>query len=560
LWWIFCQHRISLIPGNLRIFPQITFDAPLPPSHHNNPSTMASAIDALREACTSNTLSSASLSPDGQTLTISSTDHDATAPITVPMGKDKSVTYSLASIYLMFLHPSVLQYRKACESANVKDQVKILDKSAVSSYFMGETTQDSHEADEDYAEGAMKRKTQFAEEDRSKTEKRHRPGSSSAEKHKKKREEEKKKPSSSSSSKAAPITNEQLVANLSTIVDKRDKPQPRQGEEKEGDTTTQQQQQQVITPSTTPLPSSEPPENEKERELLLSWLSPDGFDVTSPTVSAAIEADREITRRITELEIPVGDSSSILRAGAGGEVVDNAGAKTSSSGGAVVKKRDFSRVLEIYQEVISSEDKKYSKQRTSLDGKHRSFSGAPPSGSKTVRLAGSAAAATTANNTTTKKIEGNPIIIVPNAMTSCITLVNVGFFLGKEATFVPRDIAVKRSDCGKRGVILQVTRKVVPRLGGGEITYDIIDNPTTRLKKDDWERVVAVIAQGASWQFKGWRYSDPVELFSRSFGFYVGYEGAAVPEELKGWNVKLGKVSRDRRGLDNICLASFWNG
>lgn len=485
----------------------------------------SAAIAALREACTTKTLSDAYLSPDGQTLTISSTDHDATAPITVPVG-DKSVTYSLASIYLMFMHPSVLQYRKACESANVKDQVKILDKAGISSYFLGEETQDMDVSDD---EGA-KRKTQFVEEDRSKRhdDKQHRSGEKPKKKSRKE-EEEKKKPA-----KPTPITNEQLVANLSTIVDKRGKPKEEGQEPKEGDT-------QQITPSSTPLPP-DASQDEKERELLLSWLSPAGFDVTSPTVAAAIEADREVTQRITDLEIPVGDSSSILRAGAGGEVVES-----GTTG--VVKKRDFSKVLEIYQEVLAAEEKA---KRTSFgDGKRPP----PPSTSKTVRLASSSTPSSTA-----KKIEGNPIIIVPNAMTSCISLVNAGFFLGKEATFVPRDMAVKRPDCGKRGVTVQITRKLPTRLGGGEITYDIIDNPTTRLKKDDWDRVVAVIAQGASWQFKGWRYSDPVELFSRAFGFYVGYEGAMVPEELQGWNVKLGKLSRDRRGLDNICLASFWNG
>ena len=472
----------------------------------------SAAIAALRDACRAKTLSDASLSPDGQTLTISSTDHDATALITVPMGKDKSATYSLASIYLMFIHPSVLQYRKACETANVKDQVKILDKAGISSYFAGET-QDGDVSDD---EGA-KRKAQFAEEDRSKPnrdEKRPRSG----EKKRKEVEHSSKK----KSVKSTPITKEQLVANLSKIVDKRDK--PKEQESKEGDA-------QPITPSSTPLPLEATPED-KERELLLSWLSPAGFDVTAPTVAAAIEADREVTRRITELEIPVGDSSSILRAGAGGEVVE-------SGMTGVVKKRDFSKVLQMYQDVVMAEAKRDGKRSTS---------------SKTVRLGGAS------TPLSSKKIEGNPIIIVPNAMTSCITLVNAQFFLGKEATFVPRDMAVKRSDCGKRGVTVHITRKVAPRLGGGEITYDIIDNPTTRLKKEDWDRVVAVIAQGASWQFKGWRYSDPVELFSRVFGFYVGYEGAVVPAELQGWNVKLGKLSRDRRGLDNICLAGFWNG
>ena len=145
-------------------------------------------------------------------------------------------------------------------------------------------------------------------------------------------------------------------------------------------------------------------------------------------------------------------------------------------------------------------------------------------------------------------------------MTSCITMANAGFFFGKDAVFIPRAQAMKRPDAGKRGGTIQVTHKLAPRLGGSEITYDIIDNPSTRLKKEEWSRVVAVIAQGASWQFKGWQYSDPVSLFSKAFGFYVGFDGSSIPGELRNWNVKLGKVSRDRRGQDNVCLASFWNG
>lgn len=51
--------------------------------------------------------------------------------------------------------------------------------------------------------------------------------------------------------------------------------------------------------------------------------------------------------------------------------------------------------------------------------------------------------------------------------------------------------------------------------GGVKKTYDylIIDNPT-RLKPEDWERVVAVVSVGKDWQFKGWKWPSPVELFS----------------------------------------------
>ena len=54
-----------------------------------------------------------------------------------------------------------------------------------------------------------------------------------------------------------------------------------------------------------------------------------------------------------------------------------------------------------------------------------------------------------------------------------------------------------------------------------------------------------------------------MEVF-RSGGFVlvdiwvvVGLEGAPVRNELRGWNVKTGMVSRDRRGMDNVCLAIF---
>lgn len=75
----------------------------------------------------------------------------------------------------------------------------------------------------------------------------------------------------------------------------------------------------------------------------------------------------------------------------------------------------------------------------------------------------------------------------------------------------------------------------------------------------DWDRIVAVIPQGAEWQFKGWKYTQPVDIFSRTFGFYIGYEGAPVPKEVLNWNVKLNNVHRDKRGLDSVTFSNFWN-
>eukprot|EP00584_Thalassiosira_punctigera_P002673 CAMPEP_0172527346 /NCGR_PEP_ID=MMETSP1067-20121228/2057_1 /TAXON_ID=265564 ORGANISM="Thalassiosira punctigera, Strain Tpunct2005C2" /NCGR_SAMPLE_ID=MMETSP1067 /ASSEMBLY_ACC=CAM_ASM_000444 /LENGTH=636 /DNA_ID=CAMNT_0013311073 /DNA_START=69 /DNA_END=1979 /DNA_ORIENTATION=- len=405
------------------------------------------------------------------------------------------------------------------------------------------------------------------------------------------KEDRVKKGSSGKGAKGAvvPITNEQLVANLSTIVDKRDNvgtpskektPAKEKKDDKEDrggdgvamatkdDASTPADTQQT-TPAATPAltddeggPSKEDAEKKEkdDSELILSWLSPAGFQVDAPAVAAAIEADRDAVRRITALEIPVGDSASILRAGAGGEIEEKRGAEASSTPGGAggVKKRDFARVLEIYQEVVVAEEK--AKRSGSSSGKKRPPP--PPSSKHRGKSARTSGGSSSVGGKSPGKpsSKGNPIIVVPNAMTSAITMINAGLFLGKDAVFVPRAQAMGNPAAGKRGGTITLTKRLNQRLGGAEVTYDVIDNPTTKLRKDEWDRVVAVICQGASWQFKGWRYSDPVDLFSRTFGFYVGLEGAAVPNELRGWNVKTGKVSRDRRGLDSVCLASFWNG
>jgi len=569
----------------------------------------ANPIDQLRKACITNLGTNASLSEDGKTLTLFGSSYDAATPHTFTLndgkGGTKEVTYTLASIYLQLLNPSVLQYRKACESANVDNPVAVLDKGQMSLYFFDDdaddinnkkTDDDMDMSDDDKGEAVKfsrdeKKRSSSSrkEKDRKSRSGRDKDRRSSSDKHRSKSKSRKgddddDRRKSKGKVPKAPITNEQLVANLSTIVDKRDlgsssaPNKDKEGEEAgedgvatadsntaiaAGDSSSQLASPLAAgTPGVTDDEGMSKEDDEKkereDRELLLKWLSPEGFTVSD----AAIEADREAVRRITALEIPVGDSASILRAGAGGEIVvdkGNEGTSTLSSGGNV-KKRDFARVLELYQEVIVAEERaKRSSSTSSSSGKKRP---PPPSSSsrgnsKSPRTSSGAASA---GKPTVTKMEGNPIIVVPNAMTSVITMINAGFFLGKDATFVPREQAIRDPKAGKRGGTISITRKLHPRLGGGEITYDIIDNPTTRLKKDEWNRVVAVICQGASWQFKGWRYSDPVDLFSKTFGFYVGLEGSAVPSELRGWNVKTGKISRDRRGLDNICLASFWNG
>ena len=98
--------------------------------------------------------------------------------------------------------------------------------------------------------------------------------------------------------------------------------------------------------------------------------------------------------------------------------------------------------------------------------------------------------------------------------------------------------------------------------GVGLVEYELLDNPRKLTSREDWERVVAVLVLGQKWQFKDWpgKYSDPVQLFANTYGFYIGSEGEKISSDLEGWSVTQTVLHRDKRGLASVTHASFWNG
>ncbi len=52
------------------------------------------------------------------------------------------------------------------------------------------------------------------------------------------------------------------------------------------------------------------------------------------------------------------------------------------------------------------------------------------------------------------------------------------------------------------------------------MVYHVIDS-VDRMKPTDWDRVVAIFVTGQKWQFRGWRWEEPVDIFSRSTLFNV---------------------------------------
>jgi parafibromin len=100
--------------------------------------------------------------------------------------------------------------------------------------------------------------------------------------------------------------------------------------------------------------------------------------------------------------------------------------------------------------------------------------------------------------------------VVPSAATALLTLVNAKEFL-EDGVFHTQ--AEKKSAGAKREqdqiLVMHAKNKDCPTL-----PFLVIDNPT-KLKPEEWRRVVAVFTTGAAWQFKGWKYPNPTDLFAK---------------------------------------------
>lgn len=74
----------------------------------------------------------------------------------------------------------------------------------------------------------------------------------------------------------------------------------------------------------------------------------------------------------------------------------------------------------------------------------------------------------------------------------------------------------------------------------------ILVETSDNFKPDYWSRVVAVFTTGQAWQFKGYKWQNPAELFSHALGVYVGWRGENTPDSVKGWGRGVLSVGVDK--------------
>ncbi|ONK74335.1 uncharacterized protein A4U43_C03F5180 [Asparagus officinalis] len=154
--------------------------------------------------------------------------------------------------------------------------------------------------------------------------------------------------------------------------------------------------------------------------------------------------------------------------------------------------------------------------------------------------------------------EGVPIILVPSASQTLITIYNVKEFL-EDGVFVPSETKMKGMKVGTTKPDCVTVQKKLSR-DRAVAAYEVRDK-TVGIKPEDWDRVVAVFVLGKEWQFKDWPFKDHVEIFNKIIGFFVRFEDDSIESAkvVKQWNVKIISISKNKRHQDRAAALEVWN-
>ncbi|XP_022218858.2 parafibromin [Drosophila obscura] len=150
-----------------------------------------------------------------------------------------------------------------------------------------------------------------------------------------------------------------------------------------------------------------------------------------------------------------------------------------------------------------------------------------------------------------KRPSRTPIIIIPAANTSLITMLNVKDILQELRYMSNAD--KKLQGCPRDSEVLLQRKR-----NNQTVSYRVIDNPI-KLSQQDWQRVVAVFVMGPQWQFKGWPWDgNPVEIFSKICAFHLCFSELKLDANVERWSVTLLRLSQNKRHLDRAVLSKFW--
>ena len=142
-----------------------------------------------------------------------------------------------------------------------------------------------------------------------------------------------------------------------------------------------------------------------------------------------------------------------------------------------------------------------------------------------------------------------PIILVPAGSSGLLNLYNIQKFI-EEGVYEPIALAKKR---------LRKPNKVIAKRHHalGVVEFLCLDN-VQKMTVNDWKRVVCVVALGALWQFKNWKWKTPAEIFSNAVGFHFNFEGKPVVSGVKALKVAIINVHETSRHRDSMAVKTWW--
>ncbi|KAI4173160.1 MAG: hypothetical protein LQ343_003087 [Gyalolechia ehrenbergii] len=121
----------------------------------------------------------------------------------------------------------------------------------------------------------------------------------------------------------------------------------------------------------------------------------------------------------------------------------------------------------------------------------------------------------------------DPIILLSPSASSLLRMSNIKSFL-VDGHYTPPQTSTTAAN------ILHISRLLPSIDAHRPLRFILVDTPE-QFRPDYWNRVVAVFTTGQTWQFKGYRWQHPPDLFKEVLGVYVGWRGEDVPGSVKGW-------------------------
>ncbi|CAI4035312.1 hypothetical protein SMKI_12G4630 [Saccharomyces mikatae IFO 1815] len=145
----------------------------------------------------------------------------------------------------------------------------------------------------------------------------------------------------------------------------------------------------------------------------------------------------------------------------------------------------------------------------------------------------------------------DPIILIPSAASSILTVANIKQFLVESKYMNPRDLPSAPN--GLVNIEKKFERISRP------IRFIIVDNTRMFTKPEYWDRVVAIFTTGHTWQFNNYQWNTPQELFQRCKGYYFHFTGDSVPQHVQQWNVEKVELDKNKRFKDVEVVRYFWH-